>query len=58
MFCNQFVQFFLQIRGQALYMRKDLVFIEDIKYLADRRAYKRISTVSGSMIAWLQGCFL
>ena len=37
-------------------MRKDLVFFEDIKYLADRRAYKRISTVSGSMIAWLQGC--
>ena len=37
-------------------MGKDLVFFKNIKYLADCRAYERVSAIGGSMIAWLQGC--
>ena len=33
-------------------MGKDLVFLKDVEYFADRCTYERVSTVCSSMIAW------
>ena len=60
MLCNQFVQLLLKIRSKSLHMGKDLIFFKNVKYLADCCTYEGISTVSGSVVAWLQGscsCF-
>ena len=38
-------------------MFDDLIILINVKYFADCSTYKRVSTVSGTMIAWLQRSF-
>ena len=50
----QIIQLFFQIRSQLLYMLQDLILLKNFKYFIHSRTYKRISSVSGSVISGLQ----
>ena len=57
MFCNNFIQFLFQIWSHFLYMFNDLIILINVKYFADCSTYKRVSTISCTMITWLQRSF-
>ena len=51
---EQFIQFLHQIRCNFMYMIYNLILLENIKYCADCSSYKRISTISCSVITGCQ----
>ena len=57
MFCNNFIQLLFQIRSHFLYMFNDLIILINVKYFADCSTHKWVSTISCTMITWLQRSF-